>query len=223
MVFLQPGLGFSEGAVLRPPADGIFEGFYIRLKVSLILGIIVSSPIWLYHLWAFITPALRRPEKRWTVMFLAAAVPLFAAGAVLAYITLSKGLAFFIGVNANDVLALITVSSYLGFALMMMLVFGASFEFPLVVVLLNFMGVLTYKRLRSWWRPMVLGIFVFAAVATPSQDPFTMSALAIPMCVLYWLAVGVAFLHDRRKARREAESPYAGLSDDDASPLEPAF
>src|SRR4051794_28045311 len=202
---------------------GIFEGFYIRLKVSLILGIVVSSPIWLYHLWAFITPALRRPEKRWTVMFLAAAVPLFAAGAVLAYITLSKGLAFFIGVNANDVLALITVSSYLGFALMMMLVFGASFEFPLVVVLLNFMGVLTYKRLRSWWRPMVLGIFVFAAVATPSQDPFTMSALAIPMCVLYWLAVGVAFLHDRRKARREAESPYAGLSDDEASPLEPVF
>jgi sec-independent protein translocase protein TatC len=168
-------------------------------------------------------PALRRQERRWSVLFIAAAVPLFGAGAVLAYVTLSKGLAFFIGVNAHDVLAIITVSSYLGFAMMMLLVFGASFEFPLVVVLLNFMGILSYRRLRSWWRPMVLGIFVFAAVATPSQDPFTMSALAVPMCVLYWLAVGVAYLHDRRKARREAQAPYAGLSDDDQSPLEPAY
>jgi len=202
---------------------GIFEGFYIRLKVSIILGILVSSPVWLYHIWAFLMPALRRNERRWTVMFLAAAVPLFAAGAVLAYITLSKGLAFFIGVNPNDVLALITISSYLGFALMMLFVFGISFEFPLVVVLLNFMGVLTYARLKSWWRAMVLGIFVFAAVATPSQDPFTMTALAVPMCLLYLLALFVAYVHDRRKARREAESPYAGLSDDEASPLEPAF
>jgi sec-independent protein translocase protein TatC len=148
---------------------------------------------------------------------------LFGAGAVLAYITLSKGLAFLLGVNAHDVLAIITVSSYLGFALMMLLVFGASFEFPLVVVLLNFMGVLSYRRLRSWWRPTVLGVFVFAAVATPSQDPFTMTALAVPMCVLYWVAVGVAYLNDRRKARRAAEDPYTGLSDDEASPLEPAW
>jgi sec-independent protein translocase protein TatC len=202
---------------------GIFEGFYIRLKVSLILGIFISSPIWLYQLWAFVVPALRRRERRWTLTFLACAVPLFAAGGVLAYITLSKGLAFLLGVNAQDVFAIITVSSYLGFALMMLLVFGASFEFPLVVVLLNLMGVLSYRRLRSWWRGMVVGIFVFAAVATPSQDPFTMSALAVPMCVLFWVAVGIAYLHDKRKARREAESPYAGLSDDEASPLEPAF
>jgi sec-independent protein translocase protein TatC len=202
---------------------GIFEGFYIRLKVSLILGIFVSSPIWLYQLWAFVVPALRQRERKWTLSFLACAVPLFAAGGALAYYTLSKGLAFFLGVNAHDVFAIITVSSYLGFAMMMLLVFGLSFEFPLVVVLLNFMGVLPYRRLRSWWRGMVLGIFVFAAVATPSQDPFTMSALAVPMCALFWVAVGIAYLHDKRKARREAESPYAGLSDDDASPLEPAF
>jgi sec-independent protein translocase protein TatC len=214
---------FSPGDECALFVTGIFEGFYIRLKVSLILGIVVSSPVWLYHLWAFIVPALRRKEKRWTLAFLAAAVPLFAAGGALAYVTLSKGLAFFLGVNAHGVFAIITVSSYLGFALAMLFVFGVSFEFPLVVVLLNFMGVLTYARLRSWWRQMTLGIFVFAAVITPSQDPFTMSALAIPMCVLYWIAVGIAYLHDKRKARRAAESPYAGLSDDEASPLEPAF
>jgi sec-independent protein translocase protein TatC len=202
---------------------GIFEGFFIRLKVSFILGVVVSSPVWLYELWAFITPAMRGREKRWTYTFLACAVPLFAAGAVLAYITLNQGLSFLLGVNPNDVLALVTVSSYLSFALAMLLIFGVSFEFPLVVVLLNFMGVLSYRRLRSWWRPMVLGIFVFAAVATPSQDPFTMSALAVPMSILYWMAVGVAYIHDKRKARREADSPYAGLSDDEASPLEPAF
>ncbi|MFL6240485.1 MAG: twin-arginine translocase subunit TatC [Actinomycetes bacterium] len=202
---------------------GIFEGFFLRLKVSFILGIVVSCPIWLYEIWAFITPALRQRERRWTVTFLSCAVPLFGAGAVLAYVTLSKGLEFLLGVNPHDVLALVTVSSYLSFALAMLLIFGISFEFPLVLVLLNFMGVLSYRRLRSWWRPMVLGIFVFAAVATPSQDPFTMSALAVPMSVLYWIAVGVAYLHDKRKARREAESPFADLSDDEASPLEPAF
>jgi sec-independent protein translocase protein TatC len=202
---------------------GIFEGFYIRLKVSLILGVVVSSPFWLYQLWAFLMPALRRNERKWTLAFIGCAVPLFGAGGLLAYITLSKGLAFFLGVNAHDVFAIITVSSYLGFAIMMLFVFGISFEFPLIVVLLNFMGVLTYRRLRSWWRPMVLGIFVFAAVITPSQDPFTMSALAVPMSVLYWVAVGVAYIHDRRKAKLEEQSPYAGLSDDEASPLEPAF
>jgi sec-independent protein translocase protein TatC len=214
---------FSANHECTLVVTGIFEGFYVRLKVSVILGIIVSSPIWLYQLWAFVVPAMRRKERRWTLAFLGAAVPLFGAGGVLAYVTLSKGLAFFLGVNAHNVFALITVSSYLAFALMMLLVFGISFEFPLVVVLLNFMGVLSYRRLRSWWRPMVLGIFVFAAVATPSQDPFTMSALAVPMCLLYWVAVAVAYLHDRRRAARAAADPYAGLADDEASPLEPAF
>jgi sec-independent protein translocase protein TatC len=199
--------------------NGVFEGFNIRLKVSFILGLIVSSPIWLYQLWAFVVPALRQQERKWTLTFVGAAVPLFAGGAALAYLTLDKGLGFLLGVNANDVTALITVSSYLGFALAMLLIFGVSFEFPLLVILLNFMGVLTYQRLRSWWRGMVLGIFVFAAVATPSADPLTMTALAVPMCLLYWLAALVARVHDARKADREADSPYAGLSDDETSPL----
>lgn len=198
---------------------GIFEGFNIRLKVSFILGLVASSPIWLYQIWAFVVPALRRQERKWTVVFLAFAVPLFIGGAALAYLTLSKGLSFLLGVNANDVQALITVSSYLGFALAMLLIFGVSFEFPLVVVLLNFMGVLSYARLRSWWRGMILGIFIFAAVATPSADPLTMTALAVPMCFLYWLAAVIAKLHDTRKAKREEDTSYAGLSDDDASPL----
>ena len=203
--------------------NGIFEGFNVRLKVSFILGLIVSSPIWLYQIWAFVVPALRRQERKWTVTFLAIAVPLFVGGAALAYFTLDKGLAFLLGVNANDVTAFITVSSYLGFALAMLLIFGVSFEFPLLVVMLNFMGVLTYARLRSWWRPMVLGIFIFAAVATPSADPLTMTALAVPMCFLFWLAAGVAKIHDSRKAKREADSSFAGLSDDEASPLGAAY
>jgi sec-independent protein translocase protein TatC len=149
-------------------------------------------------------------------------MPLFVGGAALAYVTLNKGLAFLLGVNANDVQALITVSSYLGFALAMLLIFGVSFEFPLLVVMLNFMGVLSYQRLRSWWRGTVLGIFIFAAVATPSADPLTMTALAVPMCLLFWLAAAVAKVHDSRKAKREATSPLGGLSDDEASPLEAA-
>ncbi|MDX6287250.1 MAG: sec-independent protein translocase protein TatC [Frankiales bacterium] len=202
---------------------GIFEGFNIRLKVTFILGLVVSSPVWLYQIWAFIVPALRRHERKWTFAFLGCAVPLFLLGAALAYYTLNKGLAFLLGVNAHDVTALITVSSYLGFLLAMLLIFGVSFEFPLVVVLLNFMGVLSYARLRSWWRGMVLGIFIFAAVATPSADPLTMTALAVPMCLLYWLAAGVAKVHDSRKAKREAEASFPGLSDDEASPLGAAY
>jgi len=203
--------------------NGIFEGFNIRLKVSVILGVVISSPIWIYQLWSFITPGLRSREKRWTYTFVGAAVPLFFLGAVLAYFTLDKGLAFFLGVNANDVTALITVSSYLGFFLAMLLVFGLSFEFPLLVIVLNMAGLLTYARLRQWWRGITVGIFVFAAVVTPSPDPITMSVLAVPMVGMYWVAALIARVHDRRKAEREAQSPYAGLSDDETSPLDAAY
>jgi len=214
---------FTDHGSCTLVVNGIFEGFNIRLKVSFILGLIVSSPVWLYQLWAFIAPGLRATEKRWTYTFVGAAVPLFFGGAALSYLTLNKGLGFLLGVNPNDVLAFITVSSYLGFALAMLLVFGLSFEFPLVVVLLNFAGVLPYARLKAWWRGMTVGIFILAAVITPSGDPWTMSFLAGPMCVMYWVAVGIARIHDRRKAAREAASPYAGLADDEPSPLDAAY
>lgn len=199
---------------------GIFDAFFLKVRVSLIVGSVIASPVWLYEIWAFVTPGLYRNERRWTLAFLATSVPLFLAGAVLAYLTLDKGLALFLGLTPSEVTNIIRVNDYLGYVTTMLLVFGVSFEFPLLIVMLNLAGVVSFEALRRAWRGVIFGVAVFAAVATPSGDPFTMTALAAPMCLLYALALLVARWNDRRRARREAESPYAGLSDDEASPLD---
>jgi sec-independent protein translocase protein TatC len=200
--------------------NGIFSGFFIHLKVATIIGVILASPIWLYQIWAFVTPGLHRRERRWTITFLALAVPLFVLGSVLAYVTLPKGLELLLGFTPDKAVNFITIDSYLGYLVTMLLVFGVSFEFPLMLGLLNLAGILGYQRMKAWWRPMVLGIFVFAAVATPSPDPITMSVLAVPMCVFYGIAVLVARVRDIRLREHEAASPFAGLGDDEAAPLE---
>lgn len=198
--------------------NGIFSSFFLKLKISFILGLVVSAPVWLYQLWAFIAPGLYKKERRWTYVFLGAAVPLFFIGVALAYVTVDKGLRLFLGFVAEDVSALITVDHYLGYVLAMLMVFGLTFELPLVVVVLNLGGVLTSERISRSQRTIIFGIFVFAAVATPSADPITMLALAVPTIVLFEIAAAFAFVNDRRKARRP--DPYAGLSDDDAAPLD---
>ncbi|MDL4821926.1 twin-arginine translocase subunit TatC [Actinomadura opuntiae] len=197
---------------------GIFDGFFIHLKVALIVGAVLSSPIWLYQIWAFVAPGLYKRERRWTYVFMAAAVPLFCAGAALAYLTMDKGLKIFIGLAPGDTTVLVGVQDYLGYAQAMLLIFGLTFELPLFVVMLNLVGVLTHERIRRSRRLLVFGVFVFAAVATPSQDPFTMLALALPTVVLFEFAEVLAYFHDRRKLRRP--DPDAGLSDDEASPLD---
>jgi sec-independent protein translocase protein TatC len=197
--------------------NGIFSAFFLRLKIGFIIGMVISSPIWLYQLWAFVAPGLYKKERRWTYVFLGAAVPLFFIGVTLAYVTVDKGLSLFLGFTPPDVAALITVDHYLGYVLAMLLIFGLTFELPLFVVVLNLAGVLTSARIRKSQRMIVFGIFVFAAVATPSADPFTMLALALPTVLLFEIAAALAFVNDRRKARRP--DPYEGLSDDEASPL----
>jgi sec-independent protein translocase protein TatC len=196
---------------------GILDPFVLKLKICLIIGMVLASPIWLYQMWAFVAPGLYQRERRWTYVFLGGAVPLFGAGAVLAYETLDKGLGILLGFTPEHVVPLITITSYLGYAVAMLLIFGATFELPLFVVILNFAGVLTHARIRKWRRTLLFGIFVFAAVATPSQDPITMLALALPTVALFEVAEVIAYVHDRRKVRRD---PYAGLSDDETSPLD---
>jgi sec-independent protein translocase protein TatC len=197
--------------------NGIFSSFFLRLKIGFIIGLVISSPVWLYQLWAFIAPGLYKRERRWTYVFLGAALPLFMVGVALAYVTVDKGLSLFLGFTPKDVAALITVDHYLGYVLAMLLIFGLTFELPLFVVVLNLAGVLTSERIHRSQRMIVFGIFVFAAVATPSADPFTMLALALPTVLLFEIAALLAFLNDRRKGRRPDE--YAGLSDDEAAPL----
>lgn len=196
---------------------GIFDGFFIHLKVALIVGAVLSSPIWLYQLWAFVAPGLYARERRWTYAFVGAAAPLFAVGAWLAYVTLDRGLRIFIGLAPGNTTVLVGITDYLGYATAMLLIFGLTFELPLFVVILNLAGVLTHARIKKSRRVLIFGIFVFAAVATPSQDPFTMLALALPTVVLFEIAEVIAYVHDRRRANRP--DPYAGLSDDEASPL----
>ncbi len=198
--------------------SGITEGFFLHLKIALIIGAIVSAPIWLYQLWAFVAPGLYQRERKWTYIFLGAAIPLFLTGAFLAWLTMDKGLEVLTGFAPSGSIGLITITSYLNYMTAMMLIFGVTFELPLLVVILNLAGVLTHARIRKWRRGIIFGIFVFTAVATPSQDPFTMLALAIPTVVLFEVAEVLAWIHDKRKI---ASDPYAGLSDDEASSIEP--
>jgi len=198
--------------------SGVLDPFTVTLRLSLYAGLLISSPIWLWQIWQFITPGLYRRERRWALTFVGSSVALFAAGAVVAYITLQNGLRFLLSFASGGIGALLNFNSYLSYVTAMVLVFAVSFEFPLFLIMLNLANIVSYQTLRRWWRGIIFGIFVFAALATPSQDPFTMSALALPMCLLYGVALVVASVHDRRLAARP--SPYANLADDELSPLD---
>jgi sec-independent protein translocase protein TatC len=199
--------------------SGVLDPFTITLKLSLYSGLVLSSPIWLYQIWGFITPGLYSHERRYAYSFVGASVFLFLLGAAFAYFTLEKGLSFLLGFANGGITSLLQFNAYLSFVIAMVLIFAVSFELPLLIVMLNMVGVVSAARLRKWARGIIFGIFVFAAVATPSQDPFTMSALAIPMTMLFGIAVGIATLHDRRAARR-GSSLYPDLSDDELSSID---
>ncbi|HEU5034746.1 MAG TPA: twin-arginine translocase subunit TatC [Mycobacteriales bacterium] len=199
---------------------GVLDPFTVTLRLSLYAGLLLSCPVWLWQLWRFITPGLYDNERKWTLGFVGASVGLFAAGAVVAYITLQNGLRFLLGFATGGIASLLQFDSYLSYVVAMVLVFALSFEFPLLVVMLNLVGVVTFERLRRWTRGIIFGVFVFAAFATPSQDPFTMTALAVPICLLFGLSLLFAYVHDRRVAGRGDTSPYAHLGDDELSPID---
>ncbi len=189
---------------------GLFDYFFLRLKISIATGVLISAPIWLYQLWGFIAPGLHARERRWAYAFTGIAVPLFVLGGTIAYFAMSKGLRFFLALVPKNVLTLITVSNYLGFAIAMLLIFGLAFELPLVMVLLNMAGVLTHKRFAKWRRMIIFLIFAFAAIFTPSPDPISMLLLAVPCVVLVEGAEIFAWANDRRRARRGIV--YPGLT-----------
>lgn len=201
----------------RPTINGSTGGFMLQLKLSGAAGVVGTSPYWLYQIWAFILPGLHPHEKRWTRVFAAVAGPLFVLGVVTGFFVLPKGLAVLIGFTPDDVQNLVEVGAYFSFVIRMMLVFGLSFEIPLFVILLNLAGVVTGRQLgahRAW---IVLGVFIFAAAATPSTDPFSMLMLALPMTVLFLASEVVARATDRRRGRRAAA---AALEDDVATPAD---
>ncbi|MGW9032154.1 twin-arginine translocase subunit TatC [Streptomyces sp. NPDC055722] len=196
---------------------GLLSPLKLSFNVSITAGLILASPVWSYQLWAFIAPGLYKKEKRYGLGFTLAAVPLFCGGGYLAYVIFPKALQVLTSFNPASFSLSLPGDEFLSFFLRMVLVFGLSFELPLLLVLLNYLGVVSAARLRGWWRPTVFMIFVFSAVVIPTGDPLTMTALAVPLCLLYFLALAVATLHDRAKLRRLAEDPDTHLDDDEAS------
>jgi sec-independent protein translocase protein TatC len=199
--------------------SGVTGAFILRTKVSLVAGIIGSSPIWLYELWAFIMPGLHRNERRWTLLFVAIAGPLFVGGVALGFWVMPKGLTVMLDFTPNGLSNLIDVNSYLNFVLRVLLVFGVAFEIPLFVVLLNLAGIVSGKQLGRWRSWIVMATFVFAAVATPSTDPITMLMLAIPMTLLFLMSEVIARVIDKRRGRGGTEPDYSGFDDEETSPL----
>jgi sec-independent protein translocase protein TatC len=211
--------GQSKASCAQMTVSGLMGGFSIALKVSLMAGVVASSPIWLYQLWGFLAPGLHRNEKRYTLGFVGAGVPLFLGGAVLAYEILPQTARIMIGFVPDDTTNLLPLDDFLDLVVRMIIVFGLAFELPLVLVLLNFTGLVSGRRMLGWWRGMVIGITVFAAVATPTGDPLTMCLLAAPIVFLYFMAMGICFFNDGRRSRRRAADPDFGLDPDEASSL----
>jgi sec-independent protein translocase protein TatC len=218
---LDPHLRFggeSSGCGLL--ITDVFGGVFIRLKVAFLAGAVLSAPFWLYQLWAFITPGLKRNEKRYGVGFVAVSTLLFVAGAVLAYISLSKGLQLLLSLAGNGVVVALTAQDYIGFVLSLLVAFGVSFEVPLIAVALNLVGVLSYEVLARSRRWIFFLTIVFAAFITPTQDPFTMLLMAGPMIALFEGAIQIARVVDKRRARRAAIEGFHDVDDDEASPLD---
>lgn len=214
---IQHHLLVSKHIKVTPVTTGVAGSFLLQTKVCLVAAIVATSPIWLYEIWAFITPGLHRHEKKWTIVFVSIAGPLFVSGVLLGYYVLPKGLQVLTGFTPHGVTNLIDLNDYLDFVLRVLLVFGVSFEIPLFVVMLNLAGIVRARHLKRWRSWIVFLTFVFAAVATPSTDPITMLLLAIPMTLLFLLSEGIAHIIDRRRGR-DAER-FDDLGDDELSPL----
>jgi sec-independent protein translocase protein TatC len=196
---------------------GAADGLMLRLKLALWLALIFSAPIWLYQLWAFIAPGLHRSERKWAYIFAAIAAPLFTLGVTLGFVMASNGLEVLMELGLAGPTTL-EITKYTSFMTGMMLLFGVSFEFPLILLMLNFTGVLTGRRMLKWWRVAVFLAFLFAAVTTPDPGPFGMTIFALCLSLLYFIAVGVSLLNDRRTGR--GKEIYEGLDDDATSSLD---
>jgi len=182
---------------------GVASALDLRLQVAVFLGVVISAPWWLYQTWAFVAPGLKRREKRYTLAFLGAAVPLFAAGIVVGLYLLPRAVELLTTFVPDRATNLIDAEQYLTFAMHMLVAFAIGFIFPVVMVGLTWIGIVSPRAWLKGWRWAVLIIFLFAAIATPTSDALSMLVLALPMTALYFGAIGVGAL--RRRKRREAD------------------
>jgi sec-independent protein translocase protein TatC len=199
--------------------NGVFDSFFLRVKIAFFFALIGTCPVWLYQLWAFIAPGLSGREKKWAYLFTFTAVPLFAGGAMLAYVVMDRGLHYLLNLAPQNSLVLPSWDTYLSYLTGMLLGFGIVFELPLVIVMLNMAGILTHERFRKWRRALIFAIFLISGIVNPSPDPWTMLILGGLAAVLVEVAEIFVYFNDKRRARLHP-SPYEGLADDELSPLE---
>lgn len=211
-------ISFTADGECRLLATSPFEMLLLRLKVGALAGAVMSSPVWLYQIWAFIVPGLHKNERRFTFFFVSTAVVLFVLGALLAYFILSVGLEFLMGMGSEYQTAALTGERYFYFLLTLLLIFGVSFEIPLLVVCLNVIGILEYDDVKDKRRIIIVAIMIFAAVVTPGQEPFSMLVLAGALVLLVELAFQFCRINDKRQKRQRPD--WMDLDDETASSLD---
>jgi len=183
--------------------NGLIGPFNLHIKVAFISGVVLSAPVWLYQIWAFFTPALHRREKKIAIFFVTCATPLFMVGSFCAYLLLPHAVEVLLGFTPNDLGNLVRFDEYLDFVMRLILLFGIAFVLPLFLLLLNLIGLISGKSILKPWRFAVFLIFLFTAAVTPTPDPITMTVLAIPICLLYFISGAAALLLDRRKYKKD--------------------
>ncbi|HRO29203.1 MULTISPECIES: twin-arginine translocase subunit TatC [Micrococcaceae] len=199
----------DEGRIVTVAFSAVGQPFDIMLQVALFVGVVISSPVWLYQLWAFVVPGLKKKEKRYALGFIAAAVPLFVLGVGLGWLVLPEAVQFFVGLSPEGTANVITADVYIPFVLRLFLAFGVALVLPVVLVGLNMLGVLPGRQILKHWRITVFVIALIAALAAPGSDAMTMFYLAIPLVLLFGVAIVICLINDRRRARRTARLEQA--------------
>jgi sec-independent protein translocase protein TatC len=201
--------------------SGVLGPLNLQVKVAFLTGVIISAPFWLYQLWAFIAPALHRKERRKSVLFIIAATPFFTLGAALAYYILPIAIKVLFGFTPDSLNNLVRFDDYLSFVLRIILIFGLAFELPVFLVSLNLIGVLSGKAILKPWRFAIFGITIFVAAFSPTADPLSMAALAVPLILFYFGAGGIALLVDKKRDKKsQAIGDNQAADIDQASPIE---
>lgn len=194
----------DEGRLVTVSFTAVGQPFDIMLQVALFVGIVISSPVWLYQIWAFVVPGLKKKERRYAAGFIGAALPLFLIGVGLGWLVLPDVVQFFVGLTPEGPANVIAADVYIPFVLRLFLAFGVALVLPVVLVGLNMIGVLPGRQIVKHWRITVFIIALVAALAAPGSDAVTMFYLAIPLVVLFGIAIALCLLNDRRRAKRQA-------------------
>lgn len=180
------------------------EGLATRFRVAFYGGLVLAMPVLLWQLWKFVVPALHKHEKRYALGFVISSVLLFIAGGAIAFTTLERALEFLIAWAGEDTAPVFQVERYIRLVTLMIIAFGIGFTIPVLLVFLQLIGAVQSRTLLAGWRYAIVGTFVVAAGITPSGDPISLLALSVPMVVLYFVAILIGWLHQRRKRRRES-------------------